>query len=190
MLSEINWPRETRRLLLRPAIPADAEATWVYRRLPDLTRWVTSAWDDFEGYQDSFLSPARLSTRLVFEYDGRVIGEVMVQPAEAWAQRERTTLATGTEAELGWAIDPEFAGRGLAREALHCVLHLCFTELGLRRVTARCFAENEPSWRLMERLGMRRESHLVAAALHRERGWVDGYAYGLLAVEWLEKHPE
>lgn len=31
---------------------------------------------------------------------------------------------------------------------------------------------------------MRRESHLVAAALHREHGWMDGYGYALLATEW------
>ena len=56
--------------------------------------------------------------------------------------------------------------------------------LGLRRVIALCFADNEPSWRLMEKVRMRREAHTVQESLHRERGWLDGYAYGLLADEW------
>ncbi len=185
IFAAISWPQETARLLVRPAVLADAEATWAYRRFPQVTHWVTSAWADLEGYRESFLLPERLGTRLVVELDGRVIGEVMVQPAEAWSQRESADSAVGTEAELGWAIDPAFAGRGLAKEALERVLRLCFGDLGLRRVTARCFSGNEPSWRLMERLGMRRESHLVAAALHREHGWMDGYGYALLARDWV-----
>ncbi len=184
ILAATSWSQETARLLVRPAVPADAEATWAYRRFPQVTHWVTSAWENLDGYRESFLLPERLGTRLVLERDGRVIGEVMVQPVEAWSQRESADSAVGTEAELGWAIDPAFAGHGLAKEALERVLRLCFTDLGLRRVTARCFSGNEPSWRLMERLGMRRESHLVAAALHREHGWMDGYGYALLATEW------
>ena len=31
---------------------------------------------------------------------------------------------------------------------------------------------------------MRRESHTVRDSLHRERGWLDGYTYALLADEW------
>ena len=65
-------------------------------------------------------------------------------------------------------------------------LHIAFDELGLRRVTALCFAENEASWRLMERLGMRRELHAVADALHRSGEWSDTYGYALLAAEWHE----
>jgi RimJ/RimL family protein N-acetyltransferase len=48
-------------------------------------------------------------------------------------------------------------------------------------VEAYCFAENEPSWRLMERVGMRREAHTVADGLHRDGTWRDGLAYALLA---------
>ncbi len=59
-------------------------------------------------------------------------------------------------------------------------------ELGLRRVTAGCFAANEASWRLMERVGMRREIHTVRESLHRSGEWLDGMGYALLADEWRE----
>jgi RimJ/RimL family protein N-acetyltransferase len=36
----------------------------------------------------------------------------------------------------------------------------------------------------MERLGMRRELHAVADALHRSGEWLDTYGYALLAEEW------
>jgi RimJ/RimL family protein N-acetyltransferase len=51
-------------------------------------------------------------------------------------------------------------------------------------VHADCFFDNEPSWRLMERLGMRRELHSVQESLHRTKGWLDGLSYALLAGEW------
>ena len=61
---------------------------------------------------------------------------------------------------------------------------LCFEDLGLRRVTATCFADNEASWRLMERAGMRRELYTVRDSLHRSGEWLDGMGYALLADEW------
>ena len=51
-------------------------------------------------------------------------------------------------------------------------------------MTAVCFADNVPSWHLIERLGMRREAHLVADSLHRSGRWLDSFAYGLLRAEW------
>jgi RimJ/RimL family protein N-acetyltransferase len=89
-----------------------------------------------------------------------------------------------TQAELGWCIAPEHAGRGYAKEAIRELFRLCFDDLGLRRVVAGCFAGNEPSWRLMERLGMRRESENLRDSLHRSGVWMDGYVYALLRDEW------
>jgi RimJ/RimL family protein N-acetyltransferase len=36
----------------------------------------------------------------------------------------------------------------------------------------------------MERIGMRREQHLVREALHRSGEWLDSLGYALLADEW------
>ena len=88
------------------------------------------------------------------------------------------------QAELGWVVDPAYAGQGLATEAARAVLRICFEDLGLRRVTAQCFADNVASWRLMERLGMRREQYTVRDSLHRSGKWMDGMAYAILGDEW------
>jgi RimJ/RimL family protein N-acetyltransferase len=56
-------------------------------------------------------------------------------------------------------------------------------------VTAGCFVGNTPSYRLMERVGMRREQHAVKDALHPTGEWVDGYLYALPAEEWRARHP-
>jgi RimJ/RimL family protein N-acetyltransferase len=47
-------------------------------------------------------------------------------------------------------------------------------------------ADNAGSWRLMERLGMRREAHFVKNCYH-DGVWVDEYVYAILAEEWREK---
>ncbi len=79
--------------------------------------------------------------------------------------------------------------RPVATEAVAALLRICFEDLRQRRVVAHCFADNDASWRLMERLGMRREMHTRAESLHRSRGWLDGMSYGLLAEEWRAAQP-
>jgi RimJ/RimL family protein N-acetyltransferase len=84
-------------------------------------------------------------------------------------------------------FSPDHAGRGYATEAVRELIRICFTDLGLRRLTANCFAGNEASWRLMERVGMRRELYTVRDSLHRSGQWLDGIGYALLADEWQER---
>lgn len=180
----VDWPARTERLLIRPATAADAEATWRYRRLDAVNGWLTRAPASFEAYREVFETPASLGKTLVLEQGGAVIGDLMVAVEDAWAQAEVAEQAQGVHAELGWALDPAHAGRGYATEAVRELLRVCFEDLGLRRVTANCFADNEASWRLMERVGMRREVYAVRESLHRSKGWIDGMGYALLAEEW------
>jgi RimJ/RimL family protein N-acetyltransferase len=186
-LATVTWPVRTDRLLIRPATAADTEPTWQYRRLEAVNRWLTRAPGTLTAYRAAFEDPASLAKTLVVERDGAVVGDLMVAVEDAWAQVEVAEQAVGVQAELGWALHPDHAGRGYATEAVRELLRLCFEELGLRRVTANCFAANEGSWRLMERLGMRRELYTVRESLHRSDGWLDGMGYALLAEEWRRR---
>lgn len=183
MLTELGWPVRTERLSLRLGTPADIEPTWRFRQLPEVSEWLTAA-GDLEGYRARFLDPGRLAATVVIELDGTVVGDLMLKVEDAWAQAEVAEQARGVQAELGWTLDPAYGGRGLASEAVRALLRISFEDLGLRRVTAQCFADNTASWRLMERVGMRREVQTVAESLHRTRGWLDGLGYALLADEW------
>ena len=65
-----------------------------------------------------------------------------------------------------------------------------FANRHAHRVIAMCNPLNEPSWRLLERLGMRREGHLRRNIFFkRDEGgcplWQDTYLYGILASEWF-----
>ena len=183
-LDAISWPARSDRLAIRPATLDDLEAMWAYRRIDEVSRWLTRAPASFEEFRPHLEDPEGLAKTLVIELDGAVIGDLMLQIDDAWAQAEVAEDARGVQAELGWVVHPDHAGQGYATEAVRELIRLCFEDLGLRRVTANCFAANDASARLMQRVGMRREIHTLRESLHRSGEWLDGMGYALLAEEW------
>lgn len=186
-LDDIAWPVRTERLLLRRATVDDAEAIWSIRSQPGVSDWLTRAADDHDAFIAHETEPGRMAKTVVVELldaPGTVIGDLMISIQDPWSQHEVVEQARGVEAELGWVLSPEHGGRGYATEAVRAAMGICFDGLGLRRVIANCFADNEASWRLMERVGMRREVHTVAESLHRSGRWLDGLGYAMLADEW------
>jgi RimJ/RimL family protein N-acetyltransferase len=186
-LDAVAWPVRTERLTLRPAVPDDLDATWRFRGREDVSRWLTRAPASLEEHRHQLGDPESLARTLVVEREGEVIGDLMLRVEDAWGQAEVEQQARAVQAELGWVFHPDHAGRGYATEALLELFRVCFDVLGLRRVTASCFAANESSWRLMERVGMRRETSTVRDSLHRSGEWLDGLGYALLADEWRQR---
>ncbi len=188
VLPDLEWPLTTERLQLRPAVTDDLDRMLRLRATPGVDEWLSMAGDDEAAFRERYGTPDRLGATLVIERtdDGGVtpIGDLMVSVQDAWAQYEVTDRAAGVQAELGWVLDPDHRGLGLATEAVTAAIELCIGRLGLRRVTAGCFADNEASWRLMERVGMRREVHTVRESLHRSGRSLDGFEYAILADEW------
>src|SRR3712207_4929822 len=93
-LADVSWPVRTERLSLRPGTPADVETTWSFRRLPEVTQWLTSA-GDLEDYRARFLDPGRLAATLVLEHHATVVGDVMLRVEDGWAQAEVADRARG-----------------------------------------------------------------------------------------------
>lgn len=186
-LDRITWPVRTARLTIRPATETDLEPTWLIRSQEAVSHWITAAPGTLEEYRETFADPGRLAKSLVVELDGEIIGDLMLAVEDGWSQREVAEQAKDVQAELGWCIDPAQQGHGYGTEAVEALIRICFEGLSLRRVTASCFADNEVSWRLMERVGMRRELHTVRESLHRCGEWLDGLGYALLADEWRSR---
>jgi RimJ/RimL family protein N-acetyltransferase len=87
------------------------------------------------------------------------------------------------QATVGWLLAWKYQGQGLATEAVRALVTAGFRELGLHRISARTGEDNVRSWRLMERLGMRREAHFRES--HEVKGeWRDEFVYAVLADEW------
>jgi RimJ/RimL family protein N-acetyltransferase len=186
----LSWPVRTERLLIRPIGASDLPAIFAIRSQAAVSRWLSGTATSYDEFADEWARSDRFETTLVLEHDARVVGDVFLKVTQAWSQREVLDQAKGTQGDIGWLVDPAYAGRGLATEAARALLEICFDGLGLRRVTATAFGENAASVRVMEKLGMRLEGRGVAEALHRDRGWVDGVHFALLADEWRVEDPK
>ena len=183
-LSAVPWPIRTERLLIRPSTREDLPLLYEIRRRPEVSEWLPTLPTDRDAFVERLADPDRLAVTLALEHEGTLIGDLYLAISSPWAQVEVAEQAANTQAEIGWVVTPELGGQGLATEAGRALLEICFTHLGLRRVRALCFADNVASWRIMEKLGMRREEHNVAESLHRSGRWLDGLGYAILADEW------
>lgn len=90
------------------------------------------------------------------------------------------------QGQIGWSLGVEYRGLGYTTEAAKALIEYGFSILGLHRIYADTTNENTPSWRVMERLGMRKEASLREAEL-RDGKWLDYLIYGILASEWRDR---
>ena len=183
-LSAVPWPVRTARLSIRPADVQDLAEVFRVRAQPAVSEWLPTEPSDVDAFVTRLAQPELLTRTLVMELEGRLVGDLYLAVGNAWAQAEVADRARDTQAEIGWVVEPQHAGIGIATEAAGGLLQICFGELGLRRVTAASYADNVASWRVMEKLGMRREGYHVAESLHRSGRWLDTVTYALLAEEW------
>ncbi|MCW2741110.1 MAG: rimJ [Blastococcus sp.] len=118
---------------------------------------------------------ARLGTSLplAIRVEGRLAGQVTVDNVV------RGALRSGF---LGYWIDRDAAGRGMASLAVALVCDHAFGEAGLHRLQADIRPENGPSQRLVERLGFQREG-LLRRYLDIDGEWRDHFSYALLAED-------
>lgn len=86
-------------------------------------------------------------------------------------------------AEVGYMLARDCWGQGYAGEAVRAILSHGFGPLGLNRIEAMAFAENEASRRLLTKLGFRQEGYLRQHAWEKGRYWDDAI-YALLAEEY------
>ncbi|MCD2441785.1 GNAT family N-acetyltransferase [Agromyces sp. SYSU K20354] len=181
----VAWPRTAGSLELRAPTSDDLDQVLVWRNDPDVVRWLLRTTVDPEKFRaawlDSIDDPAQHTAVAVL--DGVVVGTGSLDVRDGIGQFDGDVWR-GAEGLLGYLIDPAHAGRGHATTIARALLEIAFTDLGLRRVVAECFADNVASWRVMEKLGMRREQHGVRDSWHAELGWVDGFTYAILAEEY------
>jgi RimJ/RimL family protein N-acetyltransferase len=183
------YPIVTQRLQLRPLALTDVDALYAYRSLGEVCRYIPPVPLDHAALADrvqnrwarTTISDAGESIILGIELTEteQVIGDLMLF----------FTSAEHRTGELGWVIDPRYSGRGYATEAAHALMHLAFDDLGLHRVVARIDARNDASLRLGDRLGMRREAHLVANEWFKG-DWSDEIDMALLETEWASQHAD
>lgn len=177
------WPMRIDSLLLRDVREADLPQLLQFRNDPDVNRFMLHTAVDPEAFRRDWLAVPASQTDFscVGETEDGVAAIGLLDVVDGMGQPGKPRR---TEAVIGYIVDPRFAGRGIATRVTGGLLAAAFDHLGLRRVTAGCFADNAGSVRVLEKVGMRREQHGIEDSWHAELGWVDGYTYGILATEW------
>ena len=168
--------RTTERLTLRAIRPDDWPAFHRYMSDPEVTTWLPEgrmdedmarAWVDKSARDDA---PA---VAILTREPEAFIGHMVFYP---WAGSHTY--------EIGWVFGREHQGRGYATEAAAALLAHAFETLGCHRVIATCQPENIASWRVMEKLRMRREGLLLQCIQRGPGEWWDEYLYAILADEY------
>ena len=166
----------TERLLMREMKPCDSFDMFEYARRPDVTRYLTWSPHPNREYTREYLQFLTTKYRAGEFYDWALIwcadGDAK-QKMIGTCGFTRFDLPNNS-AEVGYVINPEFRGRGIAPEAVRRVLKYGFEELGLNRIEAHYMCGNEQSRRVMEKVGMRFEgvhrSSLIKNGEYRDVG--------------------
>jgi RimJ/RimL family protein N-acetyltransferase len=178
----------TERLVLRELALGDAERANLYESDPRVVRYQSHGVRTLEESRDYIArvieetaasSPRRLfDLAMTLQGSGLYIGRVGLH----------VTSEEDRSAALWYVLDPSCWGKGLTVEAARALLDFAFRERGLHRVWVDCDPRNVASVRVAEKLGMRREAHLVENAWIKGE-WTDALIFAVLDREWLAKTP-
>ncbi|GIF66833.1 N-acetyltransferase [Asanoa ishikariensis] len=178
-----TYPVRTERLLLRPLTADDTDALLAYRSRPDVCRYVPFAPMDREVIADRLASQWAL-TSLTDEGQVLALGAELAETGQLVGDVVLFFHSrTHRSGEIGYVINPDFEGNGYATEAARALLRLAFEDLGLHRVVGRIDERNEPSAKVLRRLGLRQEARLVHSEWFKGE-WSTELDFAMLADEW------
>lgn len=174
----------TARLSLRPPATSDVDAVFAIYADPQVARYLSRPpWTETEQAH-AWLTRMRaeqeqataLQLMLQRDLDDRVIGTCTLFKLDF----------DNCRAEIGYTLASDYWGHGYMHEAVVAMLDHGFDALKLHRVEADIDPRNEPSARVLDRLGFQKEGRL------RQRWQVageitDSDIYGLLAPEWRQR---
>ena len=171
------WPRsvteivaETERLRLRTWDRQDLNDFIEHTNTPAVMRWLggvlpreehEAAFERLQGCHSEFGFTFWVVER---KSDGALLGFCGLKPAEL--------PGTGVhgDIEIGWRLREEAWDQGYAREAAEAALQWAWANLDVERVVSFTVPGNERSWRVMERIGMKRRPDLDFAHPKLETG--------------------
>ncbi|MBO7080003.1 MAG: GNAT family N-acetyltransferase [Bacilli bacterium] len=160
---------ETNRLILREIEEDDAYDMFEYAHLPNVGP--VAGWAPHKRLSEtraviSLFHEKKLNNQLgtvaiILKENNKMIGTV-----------ELHTFTPMFKAELGYTVNPEYWGRGIAVEASANVLEWGFKTLKLKRIECSAFIDNERSKRVCEKLrlpyeGIRKKAYqLYDGSIH------------------------
>ncbi|EIT86886.1 ribosomal-protein-serine acetyltransferase [Fictibacillus macauensis ZFHKF-1] len=181
---EYNEPSyiQSNRLTLRHFSKRDVESFYAYRSTPEVAKfqsWENYQYSDAEQFVEKQVQnkPNQPGTWFQFAValtdTNQLIGDCALH----------TLLDEPRIVEIGFTIASEHQGKGYGSEAVRALLTYVFKTLGKHKIIAFTDVRNDHSIALLERVGFRREGHLLQNYMSKGK-WIDEYQYSLLHSEW------
>lgn len=170
---------ETARLKIRGFLPNDGQDLFEYLSQAEVVKFEPYHVFTREQAEKEAISRSKNPDfwAVCLKDTGKLIGNIYLskQDFETW--------------ELGYVFNLNYQGKGYATEAVKALAENLFANNKAWRIAAFCDPLNKPSWKLLERLNMRREGHLLKNVwfFKDENGepiWKDTYEYAILKEEW------
>jgi len=175
----------TPRLIIRRFTPLDLDDYIAYQSHPEVTRYSGSAPMSRDEARQFLATQEKAGDSrkdhfhtFAIEHaaDRKVIGDVGF-----WIGSDLKD-----QADLGFQFHPDYHGKGYAFEAARAVMGFGFSHWNLLRITAGCSNRNEPSMRLIERLGLHRneqigDTKMIDGELHQSAH------FSITYDQWLDE---
>jgi ribosomal-protein-serine acetyltransferase len=177
-------PIVTPRLILRPPTLGDLDSIQIAKEEAwhDLQRWMSWAFDNQRSRQameDSIRRTMDCQNEAGIALAGfhRINGDFVVRTALDLTDEQDVY-------ETGYWVNPKYAGQGMATEAANAAIRYAFGHLDAKAISIGYFDGNEPSKRIVEKLGFQK----LHVAHHGATRCLDGTK--LDRHEYILKSPE
>ncbi|MEI5906327.1 GNAT family protein [Bacillus spongiae] len=172
---------ETERLYLRAAAKDDAKDMLIYLSDAEVVnhmglepfKTIEDVWDEINWYNSIYNEGTGIRWVITLKDEGRVIGSC------GFLNRQMKHY----RAEVGYEMNRDYWGRGIAGEALNAVLRYGYTHFSLERIEALIEPANISSQKLVEKQGFIREGLLRHYEYTRGK-FDDLYMYSIIKAEF------
>lgn len=173
---------KTERLIIRFFREADGDDLYEYMSLEETYRFEPG--NPVSREDSGKIASERASGEnflaVTLKENGKLIGHISLFPSGSEQFNTR---------EIGYIFNPVFQNQGYCTEAVRAVIRYAFNELQIHRIVAFCSPENIPSWRVMEKCGLRQEALYHKNAFFRtDRNgnpvWFDSFEYAILKTDF------
>jgi RimJ/RimL family protein N-acetyltransferase len=174
----------TERLTLRHFTEHDFDALHSWQSRDDVTRHLLYSARSADEVRAAL--KLRVASRTI-RLDGDTLAFLVLRNDNGAAVGEVNINLVAAEhraGEIGYVLHPSAHGNGFATEAAREMLRIGFEELRLHRIVGRLDAVNTASARVLEKLGMRKEAHLVDNEWLKGE-WSSEAVYAMLSREWF-----
>ena len=173
----------TERLIIRPFLKSDYQDLYEYLSQEETYR--------FERGEPISIEKAKIFARdwskgtnfwaATLKESRKLIGHVSLFP-------ERPPFFKTWQ--IGYIYIPDFQNMGYASEATLAVIKFVFSDLGAHRIVAYCSPDNIPSWKVLEKCGMKKEGlsrkdFILRDDKNGKPVWLDSYTYAILDEDMI-----